>query len=76
MPNLLSSLDFSAFNSEQAEDEMDAKSMDELEQSLLMLSETKSCVLSNKSLWKKQVSTLAKVHFLNFKRDIKSLTEV
>uniref|UniRef100_A0A670I3G7 Cholesterol transporter ABCA5 n=1 Tax=Podarcis muralis TaxID=64176 RepID=A0A670I3G7_PODMU len=68
--------DFSAFNSEQAEDEMDAKSMDELEQSLLMLSETKSCVLSNKSLWKKQVSTLAKVHFLNFKRDIKSLTEV
>ncbi|XP_060127944.1 cholesterol transporter ABCA5 isoform X1 [Zootoca vivipara] len=68
--------DFSAFNSEQAEDEMDAKSMDELEQSLLMLSEAQSCVLSNKSLWKKQVSTLAKVHFLNFKRDIKSLTEV
>ncbi|XP_061471624.1 cholesterol transporter ABCA5-like isoform X2 [Rhineura floridana] len=68
--------DFSAFNLEQAENEMDAKSIDELEQSLLMLSETKSCAVSSKSLWKKQVSTMAKVHFLNFKRDIRSLTEV
>ncbi|XP_061471626.1 cholesterol transporter ABCA5-like isoform X4 [Rhineura floridana] len=40
--------DFSAFNLEQAENEMDAKSIDELEQSLLMLSETKSCAVAQK----------------------------
>ncbi|XP_062976125.1 cholesterol transporter ABCA5 [Elgaria multicarinata webbii] len=68
--------DFSVFNTEQAEEEMDTKSIDELEQSLLMLSETKSCAVSNKSLWKKQVFTMAKVHFLNLKREMKSLTAV
>uniref|UniRef100_A0A670I768 Cholesterol transporter ABCA5 n=1 Tax=Podarcis muralis TaxID=64176 RepID=A0A670I768_PODMU len=57
----------------QAEEEMDEKSVDELEQSLLLLSETKSCAVSNKSLWKKQVFTMAKVHFLNLKREVKSV---
>ncbi|XP_042305633.1 cholesterol transporter ABCA5-like [Sceloporus undulatus] len=68
--------DFGIFNPEQAEEETDAKSVDELEQSLLMLSETKACALSNKALWKKQAITMAKVHFLNFKRDTKSMTEI
>ncbi|XP_034959956.1 cholesterol transporter ABCA5 isoform X2 [Zootoca vivipara] len=68
--------DFSVFNPEQAEEEMDEKSVDELEQSLLLLSETKSCALSNKSLWKKQVFTMAKVHFLNLKREVKSVAAV
>uniref|UniRef100_A0A8C6VFE1 Cholesterol transporter ABCA5 n=1 Tax=Naja naja TaxID=35670 RepID=A0A8C6VFE1_NAJNA len=68
--------DFSVFNSENVEEEMDTKSTDELEQSLLMLSEVKSCVVNRKSLWKKQVTTMAKVHFLNLKREIKSVTVV
>uniref|UniRef100_A0A670YBI1 Cholesterol transporter ABCA5 n=1 Tax=Pseudonaja textilis TaxID=8673 RepID=A0A670YBI1_PSETE len=68
--------DFSVFNSENVEEEMDTKSTDELEQSLLMLSEVKSCVVNKKSLWKKQVTTMAKVHFLNLKREIKSVTVV
>uniref|UniRef100_A0A2D4LJI6 Cholesterol transporter ABCA5 n=3 Tax=Micrurus TaxID=8634 RepID=A0A2D4LJI6_9SAUR len=68
--------DFSVFNSENVEEEMDTKSTDELEQSLLMLSEVKSCVVNRKSLWKKQATTIAKVHFLNLKREIKSVTVV
>ncbi|XP_063149515.1 cholesterol transporter ABCA5-like [Candoia aspera] len=68
--------DFSVFNSEKVEEEMDTKSTDELEQSLLMLSEVKSCMVSRKSLWKKQVTTMAKVHFLNLKREIKSVAVV
>ncbi|XP_077184465.1 cholesterol transporter ABCA5 [Paroedura picta] len=68
--------DFSVFNPQQAEEELDAKSINELEQSLLILSETKSCAVSNKSLWKKQVSTMAKVHFLSLQREIKSATAV
>lgn len=78
MPELffLSSLDFSVFNPQQTDEEMDSKSLDELEQSLLLLSETKSCTLSNKSLWKKQVFTMARLHFLSLKREIKSVTAV
>ncbi|XP_066474234.1 cholesterol transporter ABCA5-like isoform X2 [Tiliqua scincoides] len=68
--------DFSVFNPQQADEEMDSKSLDELERSLLLLSETKSCTLSNKALWKKQVFTMAKVHFLNLKRELKSVTAV
>ncbi|XP_048344338.1 cholesterol transporter ABCA5 isoform X1 [Sphaerodactylus townsendi] len=68
--------DFSVFNPQQAEDELDAKSISELEQSLLILSETKSCAVSNKSLWRKQVLTMAKVHFLSLQREIKSATAV
>lgn len=69
-------LDFSVFNPQQAEEEMDSKSIDELEQSLLLLSETKTYALSNKSLWRKQVFTMAKLHLLSLKRDRKSLTEM
>lgn len=68
--------DFSVFNPQQTEDEIDAKSISELEQSLLILSGTKSRAVSNKSLWKKQVSTMAKVHFLSLQREIKSATAV
>ncbi|KAL7989592.1 hypothetical protein Chor_012258 [Crotalus horridus] len=68
--------DFSVFNSEKVEEEMDTKSTNELEQSLLMLSEVKSRVENRKSLWKKQATTMAKVHFLNLKREIKSVAVV
>ncbi|XP_053149562.1 cholesterol transporter ABCA5-like isoform X2 [Hemicordylus capensis] len=67
--------DFSAFNPQQPEEDVDPKSLDELEQSLLMLSGT-SRALSNKSLWKKQVCAVAKIHFLNLKRETKSMAEI
>ncbi|KFO74168.1 ATP-binding cassette sub-family A member 5, partial [Cuculus canorus] len=63
--------DYSVFNSQQVQDEMDTKSLDDMEQSLLMLSETKAPAMSNTALWKKQVSTVAKVHFLSLKRENK-----
>uniref|UniRef100_A0A672UQS1 Cholesterol transporter ABCA5 n=1 Tax=Strigops habroptila TaxID=2489341 RepID=A0A672UQS1_STRHB len=63
--------DYSVFNSQQVQDEMDTKSLDDMEQSLLMLSETKAPAMSNTALWKKQVSTIAKVHFLSLKRENK-----
>uniref|UniRef100_A0A8C3KGP5 Cholesterol transporter ABCA5 n=1 Tax=Calidris pygmaea TaxID=425635 RepID=A0A8C3KGP5_9CHAR len=56
--------DYSVFSSQQVQDEADTKSFDDMEQSLLMLSETKAPAMSNTALWKKQVSTIAKVHFL------------
>lgn len=69
---LLSSFpDYSVFNSQQVQDEVDTKSLDDMEQSLLVLSETKAPAMSNTALWKKQVSTIAKVHFLSLKRENK-----
>uniref|UniRef100_A0A8B9FYT6 Cholesterol transporter ABCA5 n=1 Tax=Amazona collaria TaxID=241587 RepID=A0A8B9FYT6_9PSIT len=63
--------DYSVFNSQQVQDEMDTKSLDDMEQSLLMLSETKASAMSSTALWKKQVATIAKVHFLSLKRENK-----
>ncbi|XP_059720093.1 cholesterol transporter ABCA5 isoform X1 [Haemorhous mexicanus] len=63
--------DYSVFHSQQAQEEMDTKSLDDMEQSLLMLSEAKAPAMSNSALWKKQVSTIAKVHFLSLKRENK-----
>ncbi|XP_015665849.1 ATP-binding cassette sub-family A member 5 [Protobothrops mucrosquamatus] len=68
--------DFGVFNLQQAEDKTNRSSLDELEQSLLMLSMTKSCAVSNKSLWRKQALVIAKVHFRSFNRDVKSMSEV
>uniref|UniRef100_A0A8C4VXT6 ATP binding cassette subfamily A member 5 n=1 Tax=Gopherus evgoodei TaxID=1825980 RepID=A0A8C4VXT6_9SAUR len=65
--------DYSIFNSQSAGEEMDTKRLDEMEQSLLILSETKSSAVSDTALWKEQVSTIAKVHFLNLRRENKSL---
>uniref|UniRef100_A0A674JXH0 Cholesterol transporter ABCA5 n=1 Tax=Terrapene triunguis TaxID=2587831 RepID=A0A674JXH0_9SAUR len=65
--------DYSIFNSQSAGEEVDTKSLDEMEQSLLILSETKSSAVSNTALWKQQVSTITKVHFLNLRRENKLL---
>ncbi|XP_015501469.1 ATP-binding cassette sub-family A member 5 [Parus major] len=63
--------DYSVFHSQQAQDELDTKSLDDMEQSLLMLSEPRAPAMSSSALWKKQVSTIAKVHFLSLKRENK-----
>lgn len=55
---------------------MDSKSFDEMEQSLLILSETKASLVSTMSLWKQQVYTIAKFHLLTLKRESKSVRSV
>ncbi|KAM6175512.1 cholesterol transporter ABCA5 [Erethizon dorsatum] len=68
--------DFSVFTQKPPEEEIDSKSFDEMEQSLLILSETKASLVSTMSLWKQQVSTIAKFHFLTLKRESKSVRSV
>ncbi|KAL9833695.1 LOW QUALITY PROTEIN: cholesterol transporter ABCA5 [Geothlypis trichas] len=63
--------DYSVFHSQQGQEEVDTKSLDDMEQSLLMLSEARAPAMSSSALWKKQVSTIAKVHFLSLKRENK-----
>ncbi|OXB75592.1 UNVERIFIED_CONTAM: hypothetical protein H355_015708 [Colinus virginianus] len=63
--------DYSVFSSQQTQEEADGSSQDDMEQSLLMLPEAKSAPQSNAALWKKQVSTIAKLHFLSLKRENK-----
>nr|XP_008509604.1 PREDICTED: ATP-binding cassette sub-family A member 5-like [Equus przewalskii] len=68
--------DYSVFTQQPPEEEMDSKSFDEMEQSLLILSETKASRVSTMSLWKQQVYTIAKFHFLTLKRESKSVRSV
>ncbi|XP_036195104.1 ATP-binding cassette sub-family A member 5 isoform X4 [Myotis myotis] len=68
--------DYSVFTQQSLEEEMDSKSFDEMEQSLLMLSETKASLVSTMSLWKQQVYTVAKFHFQTLKRESKSVRSV
>uniref|UniRef100_A0A8C9LAW3 Cholesterol transporter ABCA5 n=1 Tax=Pavo cristatus TaxID=9049 RepID=A0A8C9LAW3_PAVCR len=63
--------DYSVFSSQQAQEEADMSSQDDMEQSLLMLPEARSAPQNNAVLWKKQVSTIAKLHFLSLKRENK-----
>ncbi|NXN03547.1 ABCA5 protein, partial [Sylvia borin] len=63
--------DYSVFHAQQAQEEGDTKSLDDMEQSLLVLSEAKAPAMSSSALWKKQVSTIAKVHFLSLRRENK-----
>lgn len=69
-------IDYSVFTQQPPEEEMDSKSFDEMEQSLLILSETKASRVSTMSLWKQQVYTIAKFHFLTLKRESKSVRSV
>ncbi|XP_045426720.1 cholesterol transporter ABCA5 isoform X3 [Pipistrellus kuhlii] len=68
--------DYSVFTQQSLEEEVDSKSFDEMEQSLLMLSETKASLVSTMSLWKQQVYTIAKFHFHTLKRESKSVRSV
>lgn len=55
---------------------MHSKPFDEMEQSLLILSETKASLVSTMSVWKQQVFKIAKFHFLTLKRESKSVRSV
>lgn len=68
--------DYSVFSQQPQEEELDSKSFDEMEQSLLILSESKAALVSAKGLWTQQVFTIARFHFLNLRRESKSLRSV
>ncbi|KAF4012943.1 hypothetical protein G4228_003028 [Cervus hanglu yarkandensis] len=68
--------DYSVFSQQPQEEELDSKSFDEMEQSLLILSESKAALVSTKGLWRQQVSTVARLHLLNLRRESKSLRSV
>ncbi|XP_045155423.1 cholesterol transporter ABCA5 [Echinops telfairi] len=68
--------DYSVFTQQPPEEELDLKSFDEMEQSFLILSETKASLVSTMSLWKQQMCTIAKFHFLTLKRESKSMRSV
>lgn len=64
------------FSQQPQEEELESKSFDEMEQSLLILSESKAALVSAKGLWRQQVFTIARFHFLNLRRESKSLRSV
>ncbi|XP_006872355.1 PREDICTED: ATP-binding cassette sub-family A member 5 [Chrysochloris asiatica] len=68
--------DYSVFTQQPLEEEMDSKSFDEMEQSLLILSETKASLVNTMSLWKQQAFMIAKFHLLTLKRESKSVRSV
>ncbi|XP_055982942.1 cholesterol transporter ABCA5 [Sorex fumeus] len=68
--------DYSIFTQRPPEEEMDSKSFDEMEQSFLILSETKATQVSTMRLWKQQMLTMAKFHLLSLKRESKSVRSV
>ncbi|KAF6091893.1 ATP binding cassette subfamily A member 5 [Phyllostomus discolor] len=68
--------DYSVFTQQPLEEEVDSKSFDAMEQSLLILSETRASLVSTVSLWRQQVHTVAKFHFLTLKRESKSVRSV
>ncbi|XP_036692833.1 ATP-binding cassette sub-family A member 5 isoform X2 [Balaenoptera musculus] len=68
--------DYSVFTQQPPEEELYSKPFDEMEQSLLILSETKASLVSTMSVWKQQVFKIAKFHFLTLKRESKSVRSV
>ncbi|KAB0403976.1 hypothetical protein E2I00_018521 [Balaenoptera physalus] len=64
--------DYSVFTQQPPEEELHSKPFDEMEQSLLILSETKASLVNTMSVWKQQVFKIAKFHFLTLKRESKS----
>uniref|UniRef100_A0A8C3FTQ2 ATP binding cassette subfamily A member 10 n=1 Tax=Chrysemys picta bellii TaxID=8478 RepID=A0A8C3FTQ2_CHRPI len=61
---------------EQAEEERDAFSPDELEQSLLSLSDTGKATVRGTALWRQQVCALARIRFLKLKHENQTLRSI
>ncbi|CAH2291410.1 ATP-binding cassette sub-family A member 5 [Pelobates cultripes] len=60
------------FGQQKVEEDVKWRSMEEIEQGLLTLPDSESCMLSGRALWKQQVATVAKLHIRNLYRDSKS----
>ncbi|XP_064423554.1 ATP-binding cassette sub-family A member 5 [Latimeria chalumnae] len=61
--------DYSVFNPEEESNGRDAFSLDEMEQNLLAFSENEQTAVTGTVLWRQQVCAIAKLHFLNFRRN-------
>uniref|UniRef100_A0A452J531 ABC transporter domain-containing protein n=1 Tax=Gopherus agassizii TaxID=38772 RepID=A0A452J531_9SAUR len=61
---------------EQAEEERDAFSADEMEQGLLSLSDIGKATVSGTALWRQQVCAMARIRFLKLKHEDKTLRSI
>ncbi|XP_073166650.1 ABC-type organic anion transporter ABCA8-like isoform X6 [Lepidochelys kempii] len=68
--------DYGVFSEEQAEEERDAFSADEMEQGLLSLSDIGKATVSGTALWRQQVCAMARVRFLKLKHEDKTLRSI
>ncbi|CAM4649612.1 ABC-type organic anion transporter ABCA8 isoform X1 [Caretta caretta] len=68
--------DYGVFSEEQAEEERDTFSPDELEQSLLSLSDTGKATVSGTALWRQQVCALARIRFLKLKHESQTIRSI
>ncbi|XP_065271404.1 ABC-type organic anion transporter ABCA8-like [Emys orbicularis] len=68
--------DYGVFSEEQAEEERDAFSPDELEQSLLSLSDTGKATVRGTALWRQQVCALARIRFLKLKHESQTIRSI
>ncbi|XP_043941106.1 cholesterol transporter ABCA5-like [Protopterus annectens] len=69
----LDQADYSVFNETQSAAEGDNTSTDDMKQSSLLLSEGGAVLVDGMKLWRQQVFTVARLHFLNFKRESKAM---
>uniref|UniRef100_A0A8C3FS83 ABC transporter domain-containing protein n=1 Tax=Chrysemys picta bellii TaxID=8478 RepID=A0A8C3FS83_CHRPI len=68
--------DYGVFSAEQAEEERDAFSADEMEQGLLSLSDTGKATVTGTALWRQQVCAMARIRFLKLKHEDKTLRSI
>uniref|UniRef100_A0A8C4VU59 ABC transporter domain-containing protein n=1 Tax=Gopherus evgoodei TaxID=1825980 RepID=A0A8C4VU59_9SAUR len=68
--------DYGVFSEEQAEEERDAFSADEMEQGLLSLSDIGKVTVSGTALWRQQVCAMARIRFLKLKHEDKTLRSI
>uniref|UniRef100_A0A674K9F4 ABC transporter domain-containing protein n=1 Tax=Terrapene triunguis TaxID=2587831 RepID=A0A674K9F4_9SAUR len=68
--------DYGVFSAEQAEEERDTFSADEMEQGLLSLSDTGKATVTGTALWRQQVCAMARIRFLKLKHEDKTLRSI
>uniref|UniRef100_A0A8C8VGV2 ATP binding cassette subfamily A member 10 n=1 Tax=Pelusios castaneus TaxID=367368 RepID=A0A8C8VGV2_9SAUR len=68
--------DYDVFSEEQAEEERETLSADELEQSLLSLENTGKVTVRGPALWRQQVCAMARIRFLKLKHESQAVRSI
>ncbi|XP_069511180.1 ATP-binding cassette sub-family A member 9-like [Ambystoma mexicanum] len=68
--------DYGVFSQELVEDERDGGALEEMEKSLLSLSEMGKATVSGTTLWRQQVLSVARIRFLKLKHESKVLRSI
>uniref|UniRef100_K7FQI5 ABC transporter domain-containing protein n=1 Tax=Pelodiscus sinensis TaxID=13735 RepID=K7FQI5_PELSI len=68
--------DYGVFGEEQAEEERETFSADELEQRLLSLSDTSRATVSGAALWRQQACAVARIRFLKLKHESRTIRSI